>query len=263
MKRGLLLGAGFSYDLGMPLAAELTEVFLGIFDDRKIRQLARILSSRQPYPKDRPINGKAISEGLSRLLSYKKAKGSNYEEFLAGLQTLSGVANPTQSDRDSYNLLFVFFYGVIHDILGLYQQTSYEIVYPKNKEWFSKLENILSDQETWAFTLNHDLYAEYLAIDFNIPITYGDDEKITFPVSNKNLSQQIEFGFTERKKLLANNIGFFKEARGINLVKLHGGLSELEYRDGTVLCNLRLNRSSSKQLADDFRLCNEMAYYHR
>jgi hypothetical protein len=42
---------------------------------------------------------------------------------------------------------------------------------------------------------------------------------------------------------------------------LHGGLSELDYRDETLLCNLRLNKNSSQQLADDFRLCNEMAYY--
>jgi hypothetical protein len=43
MKKGLLLGAGFSYDLGMPLVGELTEVFLNIFNDEKIRKLAIVL----------------------------------------------------------------------------------------------------------------------------------------------------------------------------------------------------------------------------
>jgi hypothetical protein len=191
MKKGLLLGAGFSYDLGMPLAGELTEVFLGIFNDEKIKKLAIVLSSQCPYTSDRPINGKAITAGLDRLLDYKKAKGSNYEEFLAGLQTLSGIASPNQSDRDSYNFLFVIFYGIIHEILCLY----HEILYQKNREWFSKLENLLSEQETWVFTLNHDLYVEYLPLDFNIPITYGDDGKITFPVSNLDLKRQVEFSF--------------------------------------------------------------------
>jgi hypothetical protein len=262
MKKGLLLGAGFSYDLGMPLVGELTKVFLGIFNDEKIGKLAIVLSSQSPYTRERPINGKAITAGLNRLLDYKKAKGSNYEEFLAGLQTLSGIASPNQSDRDSYHFLFVIFYGIIHEVLCLYQQASYEILYQKNREWFRKLENLLSEQETWVFSLNHDLCVEYLALDFKIPITYGDDGKIAFPVSNLDLKRQIEFSFAERKKLHVDNAGFFKGVRGINLVKLHGGLSELEYKDETLLCNLKLDKSSSRQLADDFRLCNEMAYYH-
>jgi hypothetical protein len=33
MKKGLLLGAGFSFDLGMPLAYELTEDFLSLYND--------------------------------------------------------------------------------------------------------------------------------------------------------------------------------------------------------------------------------------
>ena len=142
MKKALLLGAGFSYDLGMPLVRELTEVFLSIFNDERARELAIVLSSQRPYTRDRPINGKAITAGLRRLLDYRKAKGSNYEEFLAGLQALSGIVSPTQSDRDSYHFLFVFFYGVIHKILCHYQRASYEMVYQKNKQWFSKLDDL-------------------------------------------------------------------------------------------------------------------------
>lgn len=37
MKNGLLLGAGFSYDLGMPLTFELTEVFLNLFTYETVR----------------------------------------------------------------------------------------------------------------------------------------------------------------------------------------------------------------------------------
>ena len=48
---------------------------------------------------------------------------------------------------------------------------------------------------------------------------YGHDGKITFPVSNLDLKRQIEFSFVELKKLHVDNAGFFKGARGINLVK--------------------------------------------
>jgi len=262
MKRGLLLGAGFSYDLGMPLSHELTDVFLGIFNDANVTRLAAAMSGQQPYGKDRPINQNAITNGWGLLLDYKKNNGTNYEMFLAGLQSLKGISNPTQSDRDSYNYLFVYFYDVIHQILCLYQEASYEIVYAKNKQWFSKLENLLSDQETWIFSLNHDLYCEYLALDFNIPVTYGDDETVTFPISNLNMSRRITFGCTQRAKMSVDGSGYFKSAKRINLVKVHGGISELGYMDNTLLCNLKLDKSSSRELAVDFRLSTEMAYYH-
>jgi hypothetical protein len=32
--KALLLGAGFSYDLGMPIAKELTDVFLDLFNEK-------------------------------------------------------------------------------------------------------------------------------------------------------------------------------------------------------------------------------------
>jgi hypothetical protein len=48
MKKVLLLGAGFSYDLGMPITRELTEDFLGIFDDGKVKTLAKFLASNYP-----------------------------------------------------------------------------------------------------------------------------------------------------------------------------------------------------------------------
>src|ERR1022692_2196570 len=261
MKKGLLLGAGFSYDLGMPLSCELTGVFLGIYNDTNVKRLAAAMSGQQPYGKDRPINKNAITNGWDLLLDYKKKNGTNYEIFLAGLQSLKGISSPTQSDRDSYNYLFVYFYDIIHHILCLYQEASYAIVYETNKQWFSKLENLLSDQETWIFSLNHDLYCEYLALDFNIPITYGDDETLTFPISNLNMSRRITFGCTQRAKMSVDGSGYFKNAKGINLVKVHGGISELEYRDNALLCNLTLDKRSSRELAVDFRLSNEMAYY--
>jgi len=216
---------------------------------------------QRPFGKDRPVNATAIGTGCELLLDYKKQKGTNYEAFLAGLQTLQGISSPTQSDRDSYEFLFGYFYEVIHKILCLYQEASYGILYGKNRRWFGKLENLLSDRETWVFSLNHDLYFEYLALDLNIPITYGDDQQIDFPISNLDLSRRITLTFAQRENMTVNHDGFFKNVKGVNLVKLHGGLSELEYRDNTILCNLRLDKRSSRELADEFILSNEMTYY--
>jgi hypothetical protein len=81
MKNGLLLGAGFSYDLGMPLTVELTEVFLNVFTDDIVEQMAKAMSLQQPYSKDRPIDPKAIRQGWDSLVAYNKSGGNNYDAF--------------------------------------------------------------------------------------------------------------------------------------------------------------------------------------
>lgn len=231
-----------------------------MFNEENVRDLTAALSAQQPFSKNRPINADAIADGCGLLLDYKRQKGANYEAFLASLQALLGISNPTQSDRDSYEFLFSCFYEAIHNILCFYQEASYEIIYGKNRRWFSKLENLLSDGETWVFSLNHDLYFEYLALDLNIPITYGDDHQVTFPISNIDVSRRITLSLARREDMTADHSGFFKNVKGVNLVKLHGGLSELEYKDNTLLCNLRLNKGSSRELADEFKLSNAMTY---
>lgn len=264
MRNALLLGAGFSFDLGMPTAFELTEVFLSLFDEENTKRLSAILASQCPYGADRPINKKAITESFNLLLDYKRStKGSNYEELLSQLQDMGEKFDKSLSDKDSYNFVFGLFYEIIHTILSIYQEASYNILYLRNKKWFSKLENLLTDCETWVFSLNHDLFFECLSIDFSMPITYGDIDTIQFPVSNIEFDKKISLTCAERVSYNAVNGGFIKNRRGFNLVKLHGGLSELEYKDGTIICNLDLKKNSSLDLMKDFRNVQRMGYYEK
>jgi len=262
MQKGLLVGAGFSYDFGMPLGKELTEVFLGLFNKRNVRSLAVVLSKNSPYSEDRPINKEAILEGLGLLLEYKKRNESNYEELFSELQKLGDSSSKNQSDKDSYHYLFSIFYDIVHSILSIYQDESYSVLYARNKQWHSKLSSLLSDKETWIFTLNHDLYMECLAVDLNIPITYGDIKNISFPVSNQKMNDVINFTYSEGANLDKDTLGFHKNEYGINLIKLHGGLSELDYKDKSIICNQSLKKNNSSELIHDFRRIENMAYFH-
>jgi hypothetical protein len=245
----------------MPLAAELTEVFLNVFTEEMVKRMVETMSLQQPYSKDRPIDPKAIIAGWDSLLAYKKSGGKNYEAFLAEIENKAGLGSPTQPERDSYHYLFDYFYRLIHTILDLYQEVSYAVLYGKNKDCFSALKTFLSDEETWVLSLNHDLNFEFLALDFSIPITYGDDHELEFPVSNLDLSKRIPFTYTKRKGWSRSHPGFLNRTPGFNLIKLHGGLSEFTYQDGTLLCNLRLDKPSSLELAQNFLLYRRMAYY--
>ena len=263
MKTGLLLGAGFSYDLGMPIVRELTEVFLNIFNRNNVKNLVLGLANHQPYTPDRPINKTAIAESFNLLLFCKEKNIENYEEFFSKIQSLCEDCSKSQSDKDSYHYVFSMLYEIIHNILSIYQLSSYESLYIENIKWFSKLENLLSSEETWVFSLNHDLFLECLAIDLGIPITYGSLGTLTFPVSNMELNEIIEFSSIERKEYSINSPGFFIGKKGINLVKLHGSLSEHEYKDQVLLCNPCLNKDSSQELINDFHKIQRMAYYHQ
>lgn len=221
------------------------------------------IANHQPFGADRPINKSATTEAFYLLLTYKDKKGGNYEELLSQIQALSEDYSKSQSDKDSYSYVFGLLYEIIHKLLSLYQSESYKTLYPLNFKWFSKLENLLQPEETWIFTLNHDIFLECLAIDLGIPITYGDLGKIEFPKSNLEMDEHIEFSTIERNDYSYNNPGFFAGKKGINLVKLHGGLSEHEYKNGSLLCNQNLIRNTSKELMDDFHNIMQMAFYHQ
>ena len=261
MTKGLLLGAGFSFDLGMPLASELTDDFLSIFRRDNEKRTVATLSKAKPFTPERPINEKAIAAGINLLLQYKEKGCRNYEAAIGAIQKREGLTQPTLSDTDSYHFLFAQLYEIIHAILVMYQNASYAIIYEINKKWFSDFNSLLSDAGTWVFSLNHDLYVECLAADLGIPISYGDTGRISFPIDNRNLNNLIEFGTSVRKELSLESSGYIHGRQGINLVKLHGGISELHYQDRDLICNLALHDKKSPQLIGEFNRQLSMCFY--
>ncbi len=262
MKKGLLLGAGFSFDLGMPLASELTNDFLGIFIRDNEKRTVAALSRGEPFGADRPINEKAIAAGINLLLQYKEKGCQNYEAVIGAIQKNENLTCPASlSDTDSYHFLFGKFYEIVHAILVMYQNASYEIIYGVNRKWFGDFDSLLGDGETWVFSLNHDLYVECLAADLGIPITYGDTGHLRLPIDNHNLNNIIEFGTSVRKELSLESSGYIHGSRGINLIKLHGGISELHYQDRALICNLVLAEKKSPQLMAEFNRQLSMGYY--
>lgn len=263
MKTTILIGAGFSFDLGMPLSSDFTETFLSLFDEKNILKLERKLTSNQPFTDDRPINHRAIKEGLDLILEYKKNNGKNYEELLAKLQFLENDSRKTQTDRDSYYYLFCALYKIIHYIFSFYQIEAYNLLYPINGKLYSNFINILNQTESWIFSLNHDLFIELICTDLKIPITYGDTGKIEFPIDNRNLQKKINLTFSSRENLNIKNGNFFSNEYGVNLIKLHGGLSELEYQDRKMLCNIDVEGNNSVEIFKEFLKIDEMAYYQK
>jgi hypothetical protein len=254
-----LLGAGFSFDLGMPLTSELSEVFLNQFNEEGARKSIEVLSGHQPFSAARPVNRDAIAKCFDWVLSCKARKAQNYESVLASLQELD--FSKTQSDKDSCSFVFGVFYELIHGILSQFQIASYETIYPENLRWFSGMASLLSDRETWVFSLNHDLCLECLSIDYKVPLTYGGSISKVFPISNIEMNTKLAFSCLERTSYKSGGGSFFRNQPGINLVKLHGGLSEIEYDDSRLLCNLSADHPTSRELINAFKAFGRMGYF--
>lgn len=261
MKQSYLLAAGFSYQFGMPLASDLTEVFLSIFDKDFINHLADKMSEIFPYGQNYPLNRDAIFEAFDLLLDFKEKEEKNYELIINAINNLSKQTSD-QSVRHSYQYVFSVLYGVIHSILVYYQDLAFNL-YLINKEPYRNFKNLISqDDETWIFTLNHDLFLECLAIDFQIPITFGDSHHISFRKNNKeSFNTIINFTYSQKSELNLSNPSLFKGEYGINLVKLHGGLNELKYKDESNLCNLTLDVKNSSELMANFKNMMSMCHY--
>jgi hypothetical protein len=246
----------------MPLAVELTDVFLSMFNPITVRKLADTLSTKKPYSKDRPINSRAIHEGMQMVMDFRAAGGRNYEELLKRIEDKTSVGS--QSDKDSFHFLFSVFYGLIHKILVEYQNESYRTLYQSNSPWFHDLKGLMSPSEpTWIFSLNHDLYVECLAIDFGIPITYGNSTEFVFPISNLDPSNKLYLYARESTRFDNLDGRWIQGQSGINLVRLHGGLAEQRYRDAALLCDPTLKWIHSSQLIDELNRIEKMGFFHR
>ena len=260
MKNIFLLGAGFSYQFGMPLVKDLTEVFYSFFNEQTVPLMIDEISKASPFGSDRPLNKKAIEKAFNILLDYmaKEPRESNYEKILGDINNLrkSGL---NVSDNDSYSIVYMLLYKIINDILLKYNDLAFSL-YLVNKEPYNLFKELMSkDNETWVFTLNHDLFFEYLAIDNNIPITLGDKNKDTLRKDNlSGFNTLINFTYSNTSDISINNKNYFKNKYGVNLVKLHGGLSEIKLKDDQCIYNLDINVKSSSELNKNFNNFKEM-----
>ena len=228
-KRALLIGAGFSYDLGMPLATDFTKGFLKFFNESRMRECLEIWKTANPYGSDRPIDPKAMDDVYNIYKSYIRNPNSNYEEFLKEIQRLHNDPRAKQDYRDAAHYIFGRFFDAIVELFWRSQLKSYPM-YKHNKKFYESFSNFLSEKELWVLSLNHDLLIEFLCLDNKIPFSFGEVEQVTFPL-NKESNDFIDFSLTPRSNMQIDRMNFIRNHTGVNLIKLHGAINEFTYND--------------------------------
>jgi len=196
-KTGFLLGAGASYELGLPLVDELTIEFK--------RALLKTKHMRY-YSSPREIE--------STILPLLNNSHLNYEDIIGRIEV--------EIQRCRGNSLYQKWYAILSRYLEAIFYLLLERHY-KNKNYIKErldliepIKNYCTDNPLWIFSLNHDLLIEIIANELKIPIKYGFYENVTI--------NNFTFQKLSRENMEKNEFSFFHKNGGINLIKLHGSL---------------------------------------
>ncbi len=222
MAKGLLLGAGFSFDLGMPLASEFSDTLFSFFNAEKMTRIINNLRGHKPYSNNRTLCDTTLSKFIEIYNEFLKSNNTNYEELFRIIEDLPLLSDVAQETRH-------YFFGklrnIINELFLIYQKETYPY-YLLNKDKYKWLIDEFSKVELWVFTLNHDLLIEMLCLDYNIPLCEGYFHTFQVPQSNSNLNYIFEFGRIDATEKNVDNLNYQINSKVINLLKIHGGLNE-------------------------------------
>ncbi|WP_067621129.1 hypothetical protein [Alicyclobacillus acidiphilus] len=244
-KKALLLGAGFSYDLGMPLASSFTDDFFYFLTPERLSRCIKIWREADPYGPDRQIDPLAIDEVFD-IYERSRGDGSNYEGFLKSLQNEYHRLGASQPWRDSFHYAFGRIFEIVVRMFWKYQVHNFGW-YLANRHLYDSFSRIVpSDEELWVVSLNHDLFIEFLCLKAGIPLSFGSTTSILIPESNQNMKKQVLFSAVDRKNMNLTDMDFLRNQRGVNLIKLHGGINEFTFDDDSKVLQVALGTGDTE-----------------
>lgn len=251
MKKGLLLGAGFSVDFAMPLVWELSE------------EMRRLIPSQKfiNFNNNWNLQGNGFSDkAVNLFVELYDDKTIHYEQIVGGLE----VSIERHENRDIRN-----------DLLGIktwLMELIYYLLYPRqigNVQFNSTTINMYRGIKSllngghplWIFTLNHDLMIECFAGENNIPLRNGFfEEKIVIMKENGNDGNTVSFKSLDLNDMEKTGFNFFNKVGdyGINLLKIHGSLDIFGYNDLKSYLSLHVEKPGLDSISNALRSINEI-----
>jgi hypothetical protein len=214
---GLLLGAGASFEMGMPLACHITKEITRWLTPAKLRTLNDGWCAQGGGINDRAVND---------LCNKIEERCVQYEEMLGYLETQFRRHETREVVQDYYHL-YLWLVELIYILL--YQRHVRSRVYIRGGvPRFSGLAGFAKNGPLWVFSLNHDLMVEIIAAEHGIELATGfTSEPISLPRRDQNgaVIGRIN-GATWREQDLLTHLPPFplNQRPAINLFKLHGSL---------------------------------------
>jgi hypothetical protein len=224
MLTGLLLGAGASYDFGLPLVSKVDPEFK--------KQLTAYFRRVVDCPKE------ISSEALSILCR----QDMNYESMIGYFQL---QAYRTRCNNDlprNYHYISSLFYRAAADIIWTEQRKNEEKLLCPDSAYLNGFKSFLTkNRPLWIFSLNYDSVVECVSSTLQAELCNGLKGNAVLPRRDAIGRKIGELGVETLAESDISSKGLifpYAETERINLVKLHGSLHMFTFANGKNLMKL-------------------------
>jgi hypothetical protein len=247
----LLLGAGASRELGMPLRSDINADILAWLTPASLRKLNATWRGRGYGHSDEVI------EDTARFL---ELPDFDYEALLGHLEA-QYLDDAREGFAQSYHGLYAWLAQVVYLILYR-RQVERRDSFREGLQYFAGLVPLAeNNRPLWIFSFNHDVLVECIAALFGIPVNCGFSPR-TIALPCRNATGQPIAALTAQVltdgELADGHLPFFpRGARGINLLKVHGALDIFAFGDGRDLLKLKPDDETFDAIIDALQIANE------
>jgi hypothetical protein len=257
MKRltGLFLGAGASYEAGMPLVWDLNAEIKSWLTAAKLRELnAGWRLQRYFSYSDRVIED---------LISILARPDVHYEAALGYMEVQ--FQRQASSLRQEYHGLYSWLVERVYMLL-YYRHVKNSAFFNQRLSRYDGIQALAeANAPLWVFTLNHDVIIELIAARLSIPIHSGfSPSTVTLPRRDASGRKKGEIrAEVLMKQDLDHRAMYYPNPfqPGIYLLKIHGALDVFTFHDGKDLLKLLPDAPGQDGVLDVLRAANEDLFY--
>lgn len=252
---GLLIGAGASYELGMPLVWELTTELKNWLTSEKLRGFNAGW---------REQGGGHSDEVIEDFVSVLERYNLQYEALLGYLEI---QWRRQRSFAQHYHALYSWLVQIIYHQLYARQINNADYL-ARHLPMFDGIKSLTDDGKTLRiFSLNHDVMIEAIAARLGIPLHSGfGPATISLPLRDEagNLKGRLNAAVLDGATIEQGAMPFPNPPEpGIYLLKIHGALDIFAFNDGKDLLKLVPDDDGPEGVIAALRAANEdLRYIH-
>jgi hypothetical protein len=246
--QALFLGAGASFDCGLPLTWELTAEIQRWLTPERLAAYNAGWEEQGVHWNERVI---------ARINELVADEDRDYEQVLQILARESQTAAYEFLQRD-YHQAYCFYAQIVYAFLLERQARNYNFTSVVLKDYDS-LKNLMElNRPLWIFSTNQDVVVELLAARLGVPLKCGVRNTKTITIGDGSVTRDIQFEEL-RVDAAAPEPDFFSAGEyGINLVKLYGGLDMFLAEDGRSLLKLKPDAQRPSEYIADLVFINQV-----
>ena len=241
---GLFLGAGASFEAGMPLVWDLTAEIKAWLTPEKLREL------NAGWRDQGTGNPDAVIDSLVASLLNPSV---HYENILGNLEVQ--FKRPSNLQQ-AYHGLYAWLVELVYHLLYFrhVQNETFIIRTLRYLEGFAGLAR--ENNPLWIFSLNHDLIVECIAVHYDLRLDCGFSGANSLPLHDARGLRlgDLPVQSLEGTVLTSRGLDFrYLSEPGINLIKIHGALDVFTVNDGRDLLKLASTGSGVRGVLQSLR----------